>query len=58
MYIRFYFKGYLPNVVKNKTTYNNSLIDTRMYLTSLGKEYKHFGVHVPIIYDKEKFFKH
>ena len=51
----FYYKNNLPEIVKNQNNYNNSLIDTRRYLIALGKECKHFGCHVPIVYNKEKF---
>ena len=55
----YFWRGYLPksNRIRNYSGYNNSLDNTRNYLESKGLDIKHFGCHLPIIYNRDKFLE-
>lgn len=49
----YYNKGDIPETPQND--YYKVVVNTRKYLKSIGKPYKHYGVHCPMVIDKDKY---
>jgi hypothetical protein len=49
----YYHRGDIPETPVND--YQKIVVNTRKYLESIGKPYKHYGVHCPIIIEKDKY---
>ena len=49
----YYHKGDMPDIGENE--YRKVIVNTRKYLESIGKPFKHYGVHCPMRIEADKY---